>query len=153
MNQFIYLTELDQFLDWWPFFLEGLPLLNSSTGGRGGIPEERFFKILLQIALGNMKNGAVLVVCSKNGKPLAYTVLINNTAPFDERSALCYALYSNNKCAGVVKQLHVEVLKWCRLNEYVKLYAASKRITGSAVRLFEKKWGFQKDSLVFSKIV
>lgn len=153
MNKIVYITTLDAFLEWWPFLLEGLSVLNSPTGGRGNLSQKQFFNTLLRVALGSPAEGAVCLVTSKNSKPLAFVVLISNTAPFDFRTAVCYALYSNNKAANAVPELHKEVLRWCREHSFERLYAYSRRISGAAVRLFEKKWGFRKDCLVFVKDV
>lgn len=153
MNKVQCISDLEEFLYWWPFLLEGLGILNSPNGGNGNIPETRFFKILLQVISGRHSEGTVMLLTSKNDKPLAYVVLCNNTQPFAERTALCFVIYSNNKCAHAVKELHRAVNAWCVTHHYVRLYAASKRISGAAVRLFEKKWGFRQESIVFSKKV
>jgi hypothetical protein len=147
MNKLLYVVEFDQVTRYWDFFLEGLEVLNGT--GTGKVSEERFFKTLLHVSMGQPDQGALMMILSKNDKPVAFTVLMNNTQLFCPRSALCFALYSR-KSATAVPDLHREVKRWCREHRYVKLYAASQRINGCAVRLFGK-WGFKQEALVFSK--
>lgn len=148
MNKFVYITDLEPLLEAWPFLLEGLGTLNDPQGGRGNIEPERFFKILLRVALGDPEEGAVVVLTSKNDKPLGYIVFLNNTTPFDKKTLLVYAIYSNNKMAGTAKVLSVEMKRWARQHGFAKATAASFRLTGSAVRWF-RRLGFQRKCIGF----
>ena len=152
MNILLYINTLELFLEWWPFLLEALPLLNRTNVGSEKVSADRYFSVLTREALGPPSDGVVIVLASKNTKPLGFVVLLNNTAPFSPKTALCYAVYSNNKCATAVRQLDRETKGWCTLHGYKKMVAASRMIHGATVRWFKNR-GFERDCLVFRRTV
>lgn len=152
MNQFHYIRTAKEVLDLKEFFLEGLRVLNDPQGGRGNVRKESYFQVILQTALGRISDGIVMLMTSVNDKPLGFVVLLNCTPPGGERTAFCYAVYSNGKCHGASYQMLEMVDKWARTYEYRQIQAASRRMTGSAVRLFDR-WGFKPEAFLFRKVL
>lgn len=137
----------------WDFFREGLASLNDPHGARGDLTELQFFQILLYAIAKHPRQGGVGLLTSKNGKPLGYGIMLEDTEPFCKRSAVVYAVYSNGKCATTTEELLENAERWARTEGFVELHACSRRINGAAIRLFEKKWKFKRICLVFRKEV
>jgi hypothetical protein len=133
------------------FLQQGWEGLKSPTGGRGDISWDIFLKVLLRVA-SQPADGMVVLYTSKNMKPLGFMVVMDNTELFgEERKALIYAGYSNGKYAHAAKDGMDFVEQWARAHNFVALEAHTRRINGSAMRLFRKKLGFHPLSLVFKK--
>jgi hypothetical protein len=149
--KYLYLTKIQEVFTHWPFFLEGLGQLNTLVGCMDPITEEVLLKTLLHAVDRYPRDGLVVVVTSKNDKPLLWGVALNNTALFKPRSCVVYAVYSNNKAAGVVSSAIQCLEQWARENEYVNIQAFSPSFNGSRIRLFERSWKFRRAAIMFTK--
>ena len=123
MNKIVYVTSALELFKRWPFFVEGLEQLNSPIAGRRKLSAEVFAKVLTMIATGSLETGALIVLESSSGQPLGFVALLDCTAPFSERSALVYAVYSNNKCRTTICEMDVAVRTWSETYGYVELKA------------------------------
>lgn len=148
---FVRVNQLEQFLELWPFLLEGLEPLNASCGGRREIAKETYFKILLQAALGRPDLSLLGLMVDDTGKPLCYGVVLENTPMYAPKTLLCYAVYSNGNNHLAVRKMLRQAEKWAKQHGYVEIQAASRRFSGAVTRLFERQWEFEKDCIVFRK--
>lgn len=147
----VHITNVEQLIAAWPFFLQGWQELCSPEKGRADLNESEFLTMLLRILDMGPKDGLLVVFTSEHDKPLGYMVVMNDSETPQRRTALIYLGYSNGKYlqAPVVATEYVE--KWARANNFTELHAQSRRLSGAAMRLFRKKLGFQPMAVVFSK--
>ena len=136
---------------WWPFFEESVDVLNDLSGARADITKAELFDIVLRTINGRDEEGQVAVLCSKNEKPLAYGITCDCTEVFGPKTWLILVAYTNGKQASSLVELLAFCEKQARSFGYKRLQAHSRRITGAAMRLFEKKWGFERHSIAFTK--
>jgi hypothetical protein len=113
------------------------------------VPKETF----LRATLDAMQNGLVVIVTKQHdGLPLAGAVILNTTNPYHPPSLLVYAAYSEGD-ASVMKFALSWLESWARDHGFKELQAWSPRLTQSAFYLFEKKWGFKRRSVYYTKAV
>jgi hypothetical protein len=149
-NKFVEVKTLDDIQRFWPFFLEGLGDLNDPHKGRGDLTPESLFK---QILHAISADGLVLVLTSKNDKPLAFVIAREDTEPLCVKSLLVYAAYSSGKCATAQQEGQAYMENWARDRRFVEIHAFSRRINGSAIRWFTKKCGFKQVCIGFKKLL
>lgn len=137
----------------WPFYLEGLVSMNDPRRANMRETPDVFLKMMSRIvACSKTDDGCLVVVRSKNGKPLGFGAAFNATGDFSRIKILfIYAVYSNGKNAKTVSDL----MEWCegfaKEHEYNALQAVTGRFSGAAFRWFEGKFGFRRKSLIFQK--
>lgn len=145
---------LKQLVEEWPFFLEGLEALKESIGSK--MTPNRFFKLLLSIVSGDESAGCVFLGKSKNDKNAGYLAAIENTEPGCDKSLLVCAGYcrGQGQTFDTNSRMGLAMLeKWAKERGYVEIHAGSRRITGAAMRLFERKWGFKRASITFKRSI
>jgi len=145
------LTTAQDVIDWWPFFLEGLHELNQLPDKEDRVTPEEYLQTILHTATLPTDLGLVGVITSKNGKPLCYGVVMNNTVRFRRKSCCVYAVYSTKQARAVVRFALEYFEKWARENGYSVIHAFSPCMNGSRFRLFEKHWKFRRASILFTK--
>lgn len=150
-NKLCLIESVEQLLGFWKFFQEGLESLNDTIGTREKVTSDSFFKLLIHVISKNPGFGIIGVLTSKNDKPLGFGVAFNDTDIGLTKSAVVYAVYSNKRCPTTVKELQDIAETWARENGFHKLHACSRRLNGSVMRLFEKKWGFHRTAIIFEK--
>lgn len=139
-------------VDWLEFFREGWENIVKPECARDIATYESFMKMLFHVASLPEDEGAVVLFTSKNLKPLGFYILCDNTERFAEkRSLLIYAGYSNGKYAGAARESIEYIERWAKEHGYSDLQAHTRRMTGAAVRLYERKLGFEMMSWVFRK--
>jgi hypothetical protein len=145
----------DKLIEHWDFLLEGLEKVRA--GCIDNIPDvsnEEFFKTVLKISC-EPHLGLVIILKSKNGKPLGYLVLIDTTAMFRPKTLTVYMIYSSGLCPSAFAELRFEGDCWARKNGFVKLQALSYRLkplprrTGAVQRFFNKTLGLRLRCVVF----
>lgn len=148
--QLEYVESLEHLIKVWPFFLSGLDELNA-TVKRNPVSVDEFFLTHVDIVTGQ-RDGVVLKVNSKNGKPLAYITGYDATGKFrKERSLLTYAIYSNRKATYASRYAAQEFEKWARERGYSWLHAYTGRTNGSTIQWVKRFHGFELDKLFFVK--
>lgn len=148
------ITSLEEFLAWWPFLIEGLSVLQDKHAGNNpDITADEFFRHLLHVLSGGVDYGIIMLLLSKNDKPLGYIVVNDNTYLFQTKTAVVYAIYSNNKCPSTVHELVHDATLWGRPRGYKCVQATSYRLNGAALRWFERKLGFRRRCIVFEREV
>ena len=152
-NQIKPINTFELFTEYWPFLLDGLKVLRATIGGnQPDLTSEEFFKMLLMMAL-EKERGVILLLESKNGKPLGYIAIHDITGYFAAKRVNVYAIYSNSKCASTLSELNIAGRKWGKTNGYKYVQAASFRFTGAAQRLFERKLGLKQRFIVYESEV
>ena len=141
------LTTFKQVKRYWPKFQEALVKLNELAPDNDPVAEET----LLRVTLDSMKCGIVPIVTKQGeGDVLALGAAMDVSNPYHPRSLLVYAVHSWGD-QTVVKYLLEWTEVWAREHGFHELQAWSPRINGSAFYLFEKKWGFRRRSIFFTK--
>ena len=144
--------SVDDTVRWWPFLAEGLAVLNQIPKDGAGITKEAFLSTVVT-ATADPERNIVAVVKSKNGKPLHFGIVVDNSLLLSPPSLLIYASYSNGKSKTVTKWALQWLEDWAREHGYAQLEAFSMRITGASFRLFERGWGFRRKSVLFTKTI
>lgn len=154
-NKLLRVESYAKLVHYWDFFLEGLTAVrNDSQDNMPGVGNEEFFKTLISLATGE-RNGTILLLTSKNGKPLGYMVLIDVTLPYGEKTINCYLAYTNRKCPSTMQELRFEGERWSRENGFKRLQAISYRVkpmprlSGAIRRYFNRTLGLRERCVVF----
>lgn len=149
-NKVIRLTHPYEVLNHWPFFLEGMEALNSPTGAKGEYTPETFLQMLLKV-IDKGDEGLVLLLTSKNDKPLGFGVCFVGEDILGDRCLFVWAGYTSGRYKGTMLEMCQYAEEYARAIGITVLRAASKRITGAAMRLFERAWGFKREFIHFRK--
>lgn len=136
-------------VDNWPFFSRGLAKLNTLTPNRQVAPEE-FFKVLCHTINQGLDRGHIAIYCVGD-KQIGYTVTMDNTTSWGEKSVVVFAAYSVATVRGMSKIAWKQIEAWARSNGFVELQAFSPRINGTGFYLFEKCFGFRRQLVFFTK--
>lgn len=147
----IEIRSFQELLPWWPFFLEGLEVLNRLPSPKDAIDGDTFLKTVLQAIDMAPSRGMVLIVTSKNDKPLFWGVAVDNTASFRRRTMCVHSIYQNGKAQDVTLFALGHLEAWARRQGYEALQAFSPCMSGSRFRLFEKRWKFRRSAILFTK--
>lgn len=151
-NYVTLVKDINELVTYWPLLLSGMVVLNDPHTARGDIDPSKFFNLLLDVVTGPKEGGAVAILRSKNGKELGYGVIIDSSDITSfKRVAYGYVLYSNGKCSSAGKDLVTFAEMWAKAHGYDEMQCMSRRINGAAMRLFEKKFGFHRNYIVFKK--
>lgn len=143
--QVLELTKFAQVRRYWSYFRESLGKLNELCDEQ--VTEETF----LRATLDAMNNGIVFIITRKGeGTPLTMAVVMKNLNPYRPPALSIYATYSTGDASVVAYGLRW-LEEWAREHGFRELQAESPRINGSAFYLFEKKWGFRRRSVYFTK--
>lgn len=145
------IRTVEQVLDYWKFFFEGLEELNLLLKPVDAISAKVLLQTLLHSIDLHQSQSLLVVITSKNDKPLLWGLIFDNTVLFKPKSCVVYAVYSNNKAKGLIQYGLRIAEKWARENHYKTMQAFCPKMNGSRFRLFEKVWGFQRHSMVFQK--
>ena len=145
----ILLTTFKQLQRYWEYFQQALAKLNDLSPANDKVPEETF----LRAALDSMRSGIVPIITRKGeGKVLALGIAMDISNAYHPPSLGIYAVHSWGD-ASVVKFLLAWTEQWAKKQGFKELSAWSPRINGSAFYLFEKKWGFRRRSIHFTKAI
>lgn len=136
-------------LVWLDFLREGWAQLWNDVTRE--LPAEDFVMRCVRAALDRTKEAAVFVFTSKNDKPLGYILVEDNSQGTVRDSLLIYAAYSNGKYQGSAAACLEFVSNWARRAGYTHLQLYSRRLNGSAMRLFRRKLGFTPIGVTFGK--
>jgi len=133
------------------FVIEGYHQLMKLGPNKFYISLKDYLQLLFKTVTKDPTDGCVMVVKSKNDKPLGYFVLFNNTAPGCPSSCVIYAGYSTNRYIGLAEDGMTLAEAWARRNGYKQIQALSPRMAGAAMRFFKRKLGFTPMSIIFKK--
>ena len=112
---------------------------------------DEFLSELLRVAKAGLDTAITAVFFSKNGKPLAYIVLMDETLGSVEKVAHIYAAYSNGLYRGMSEEGIRFAEEWARQYGFDKLQLSSRRMSGAAMKLFKKRLKFRPVYVVFEK--
>lgn len=151
-EKFITLVGHEPVLQHWPFLLEGLDNLNGTVKDRT-VAKECFLRVHLDVACGKM-NGRVIVMTSKNDKPLGFVTAYETTSDYrPERVLWVYAIYSNDKKPGAAKLLFGYLESWAKTEGFQEIQSQSGRTSGASIRWCRAQFGLSLSKLVFSKTI
>lgn len=146
----IELTKFEQVKRYWNKFREALDKLNSLAPDTEKVSQETF----LRATLDAIDQGGVVPVFMRPGEGdiLCLAIVMNSSNRYHKPSLLIYAAHSWGDATVVAFALKwLEV--WAKERGFEELQAWSPRINGSAFYLFEKKWGFRRRSIYFTKAI
>lgn len=152
MNLVIRLNDPIQVDEHWDFFLEGMTALNNPKGANAKYTNESFFRLLCRVvAMG--PTGIVAVFRSKNDKNLGFCVAFKATTFMAEDCMFMAEVYSNGKDLKATLHGLEYVADQARRLGLSTLKTATRRFSGSSLRLFEDRWGFTREHQTFTKSV
>lgn len=143
----------------WTFLLEGLEQVRADCPDNvPDVTNEAFFKTLLKLSTEPWL-GYVIILKSKNGKPLGFMVMVDTTGMFQPKTLTVYIAYTNAKCPSTMAELRYEAEMWARSHEYEKVQALSYRVkpmprlSGAVRRYFNRTLGLRERFVVFEKVL
>jgi hypothetical protein len=149
-NKVKVLTTVDEILEHWSFFYEAMVALNDPSKARANYTPEEFFNMLVKCTqLG--REGLVLVLTSKNGKPLGCGCAFTGTDFCGETCFFVWAAYTTGRCTTALQELMSYAEDYARHIGHKNFRMSTPRINGAAFRLFEDKLGFRRDYITFKK--
>jgi len=110
-----------------------------------------FLGLVLRLVKSGLKESVVAVFFSKNGKPLGFVIVVDESYSSLEKVAHVFAGYSNGKYVGAANEAIVFAEEWAKQNGFSVLQASSRRMNGAAMRLFKQKLQFRPAFVVFEK--
>lgn len=143
------LETVNEVMTAWPFLVEGLAKLNELFKQPKHISESEYLRVVLQVIDHGKPNG-IVGIAYENGKPAAYGIIFNNSIDFKPKSAVVYAAYTVSKKEAILTLLRSAEL-WGKKYDYAELQAFSPRFTGASFNLFEKRYGFRRQLVLFTK--
>lgn len=148
-NNFVsQITSVDQVLKLWPFFNLGLEELRKPSKARETTTTREFLASLMRIVTGDPSSGIIMVLNSKNAKPIGFVV---GSRGADHTSMQIVAAYVSDKCPDAIEDLRNALELWCKERGYTELRAYTRRINGSAMRWYENRLGFKREFVGFVK--
>jgi GNAT superfamily N-acetyltransferase len=148
------IRKIDRVIELWPFFREGLEYINKLVREEKKLPAEKFFSVIIDaVAMGDDRGH--VAVYSEDGKtPVGFTITFGSSSKYDLLpTAVVYAAYSKRTIIGATRFCLSHVEKWARSKGYKELQAFTPRINGRGFALFEKRFGFKRYLMLFSKIL
>ena len=146
------IRTLDQLMEHWPLFSEGLEYLN------GLVPEEKkldtmaFFGAAVNALRKGEKKGHVAVYSEDTSGPFGFTITFASDSPFDQvPTAVIYAAYTRRTITGASRYGLSHVEKWAKGAGFEELQAFTPRINGKGFALFEKRFKFRRWLVCFVK--
>lgn len=134
----------------WPFLKEAMDGLNDKA--RAGYTVEAFFAMLIKV-VGLKDDGLLLMLKSKNGKPLGVGVSFSAMDFSGESCFYVWAAYSNSKCKTTLSELLEHTSEFARARGHKLIKMSTPRINPAADRLFVDTLGFTKAAVVYSKTI
>jgi hypothetical protein len=151
VNKFTRLTDPLEVLNHWEkLFLPGMLALNDPRGAKAEYTPESFYK-LLQNVTGMRDKGLVLMMTSKNDKPLGFAIAFETLDWMGERCMYLVEIFNSGKYQNGAIDMITYVENYARGLGLKEVKAATRRINGGGLRLFERKWGFVREYLTFKK--
>lgn len=150
-NIVVEVDSMEKVIKHWPFLEQGRLALNNPMGAGCTIDYEYFTQILFDNINRKRGYGVTAILTSKNGSYLGYFIARMNYEPGCPPGLVVHFGYCNGKCKTTSRELLVYCEKWAKRHKYVELIACTRRFSGASLRLFERKWGFQRDLIVFRK--
>jgi hypothetical protein len=150
MNDIVEIRTIDDLLEYWVFLKQGMVALNDPRGAKATYTDDTFLQLLLKV-FGMDEAGLIVVLQSKNGKPLAFGICFEAVDIMEERCFFVWAAYTNGKYKGGLQELCKYAETYARKRGIRCLKAATKRICGANIRLFERGWKFRREFMTFRK--
>lgn len=114
------------------------------------IPLNAYFQLVFRVAHGNPDNNLLILLTSKNDKPLGYSIVFNDSQLGLPKSCIWFYYYSNGKCNTVAIESSNFIEAWARKRGYKEIHSQSFRMSGAAIRGF-KRVGMKPFSMVFKR--
>ena len=146
-----HISTLEHLLECKDFLYEGWGKLQEKSVGNGNVTWDEFMQLVVAVALSPEAEGTVLVMRSKNEKPLLFMVAYNDSVTSREHCLFIYAGYSTGRCQAATTAAWMYLHSWAKDRGFMKLRAQSRRLNGAAMRWFKRKLGFRPTALMFEK--
>lgn len=149
-NRYVRFRTAYQLVEKWDFFEEARKGLNNPHGARCNYTSEKFFNMMTRTTLMDEK-GLVLMLTSKNGKPLGCGVAFAAQDFEGESCFYVWTCYTSGKCRSTLHDLLEYTSAYAKHLGFDAIKLATPRITGGAFRLFEDKLGFKRSFIAFTR--
>lgn len=148
-NRLVELKTVYDLVGHWNFLQEGMTALNDQKRARANYNAESFLTMLTKVTL--MPEGIVLLLTSKNGKPLGFGCAFSATDFNGDSCFYVWCVYSNGRCHTCLSELQSHCEDFARRFGHTNIKIATKRNTAAAIRLFEGTLGYAREFLTFCK--
>lgn len=142
---------VDDVLRFRDLLVEGWHSLAERFDDRSDFNDQSFILRCLDAALCRDNSRQLFVFTSKNNKPLGFILAEDGSEGAERTTLFIYAAYSNGKFMNAPSAGIGFVEKWARLAGYSKIRLLSRRLNGSAMRLFRRKLGLKPVGVLFEK--
>lgn len=144
------LRTVDAVIERWPFFQEGLKKLNTILREDKQIDEVTFLRVILD-TVGRHKEDGHVAIYSSGGERLGFTVAFPSNSPYHKPTVVVYAAYSRKTLGGASRAAMLHIEKWARSRGFKEIHAFSPRFNGKGFALFEKRFGYRRHLILFTK--
>lgn len=145
------LRNIDDVLEFRDLLVQGWSELSKRFEAPDDFDNQTFIVRCLDAALCRDNSRQLFVFTSKNKKPLGFVLVEDGSEGVERDTLYIYAAYSNGKFMNAPSAAIAFVERWARLAGYVKIRLLSRRLNGSAMRLFRRKLGMKPVGVVFEK--
>lgn len=152
-NRILRLTSAFDIVKHWGFFNEARLALNDPSKARESYTELEFFNMCTKATNLPNDDGFVVMLTSKNGKPLGCGVAFAAEDFNGKRCFYVWCTYTNGKCTTALQELLHHAERHARSLGYREIKMSTRRINGGAMRLFEDKLGFEREFVAFTKSI
>lgn len=134
----------------WNFLNEAREALNDPRRSRENYSELDFLNMVIRaVNMGEL--GFVVMLTSKNDKPLGFGVAFD-AQDFNQQSCFyVWAVHTTGRCPTALRELLHAAEAHARILGHKSLKMASRRIGGGAFRLYEDHLGFRREFVAFTK--
>lgn len=146
------LWGIEQVVEHWPLFCEGLSFLNRLVPAEKHCTPEMLLNVIASTLRKGKDKGHVAVYESDKHGVIGFTVTFASDSPFDTvPTAVIYAAYARRTVPGASRFGLSHVEKWARASGFKELQAYTPRINGKGFALFEKRFKFRRFLVCFYK--
>jgi len=148
----IRIKTVDQVVKYWPIFQEGRKYLNTLMRPTHQADENYYLRLVLDVIALGEDEGHLVVYGLNENDIIGYTIAFGSNSKYDfARTAVIFAAYTKRTVPGASKFGLKHVEKWAKSKGFVHLQAFTPRINGKGFALFEKRFGFQRHLVCFTK--
>ena len=159
-NKIVTVSGFRDLLEKWEFLLQGFLAVQANCHENlPDIDADQFFRTLIRVS-EDPTLGTILLLTSKNDKPLGYIVLIDVTELYESKVCNIFIAYSNGKCPSTITELRHEGAIWAKSHGFSRCRAVSFRVTplparisGAVRRYFSKTLGLRVRCVVFEAAI
>jgi hypothetical protein len=114
------------------------------------VPWDAFFGMTIDI-LSAQDEGHVFLVLDENENILGFSISRTDVSMFKPKAGLVIAVCLFKTITGLSKFVLNHIEKWAKSRDCKSITAYSPRFSGKSFALFEKRWGFKRWLVYYTK--